>query len=305
MTAAFGLSLPQGVLSELAHVPPDAIPADVVGTARRAETLGFDSLWVSDHLLPIRKRDVGGCLEGWTLLSAVSQVTERVRLGQAVLCTAFRNPMLTAKMAATLDVLSSGRLVLGLGAGWYQREFEAYGYEFGPGPERRRHLRETIATVRELWQDGARLGGPGPLQRFPPILVGGKGPRLLELVAAHADIANFSGSLDDFVDASRDLDRACEAIGRDPAEIERTWLTVGLLVGETDRQVAATVERWRTDGHVRHVRLQHRGTPEQVAEPLRALVDAGCRELIVPMPGDGTTAELELFAGEVMPRVRA
>ena len=112
-----GLSAPQGIFSEFADAHPGEIAATVRAFARRAEALGFSTVPVADHLVPVRSADRGGCLEAWTLVSVLSQMTSRIRLGQLVLCSAFRNPALVAKMAATLDVLSGGRLILGLGAG--------------------------------------------------------------------------------------------------------------------------------------------------------------------------------------------
>src|SRR5205807_6641603 len=118
-----------------------------------ADRLGYDHLWVYDHLETVPRREAERVFEAWTVLGALAQTTERARLGQLVTCASYRHPPLLAKQAATLDVASGGRLILGLGAGWYEQEYKAYGYEFMPARERLRVLDETIQAVRMLWTE--------------------------------------------------------------------------------------------------------------------------------------------------------
>ena len=312
-----GLVLPQGSTGELGGHRPDELLTVVERFARSADKAGFDSLWVSDHFLPTRPLDRGGLLDSWTLLSVVSQLTSRVRLGQLVLCSAFRNPALVAKMAATLDILSGGRMILGLGAGWHRKEFEAYGYPFLAAPERLAQLRETVKVVRLLWAgEGIVHEGrhfritdapfePVPLQGQPPILIGGMGKVILKLASEVADMTNFFGTPEAFREASGLLDRRCEHVGRDPASIERTWMTIGLHVGESEAEVRRTLEGWREAGDVRYVRCQISGTPEQVVSQLAPYVQAGCGTLILTLSTSPATDGIDLLAEAVAPALQS
>jgi len=202
----------------------------------RAEAAGFDDLWVDDHLLSDEGAWRDPKLEGWSTLAAIAAVTNRPRLGLMVAANTFRNPGLTAKLATTLDHVSEGRAILGIGGGWFEREHEAFGIDFGSGfGERLDRLAEAVPLVRRLL-DGERVThegrfyrlvdavcAPGPLQAHLPILVGGTGPRkTLPLVARSADMWNAYGSPADLAAADAILRAACEAVGRDERDIERT-----------------------------------------------------------------------------------
>jgi F420-dependent oxidoreductase-like protein len=203
----------------------------------RAEDRGFDSLWVDDHLLADEGDWHDGKLEGWTTLAAVAASTTRARLGLMVAANTFRNPGLTAKLATTLDHISGGRAILGLGGGWFEREHDAFGIDFGGGfGERLDRLGEAVPLVRRLLDgervthDGTRyrfrdaICEPRPIQARLPILIGGTGPKkTIPTVARHADLWNAYGSPAALAASDAILRAACDAVGRDEREIERTF----------------------------------------------------------------------------------
>ena len=209
----------------------------------KADAWGYDSLWVFDHFYPIFVPDPAGpCMEGWTLLSALSQHTTRARLGALVNGNTYRNPCVMAKMAATLDNVSGGRLNLGIGSGWFELEHRSFGIDFKTIPGRLQALDESLQIIKGMFtQEKTTLEGrhyrvrdavcnPKPLTKpHPPIMVGGQGEKsLLRLVARHADMWNATGA-----DADRMrhligvINRHCDVVGRDPDEIEKTVM-IGL-----------------------------------------------------------------------------
>ena len=238
----FGLALPQYGFS----LPDGAVGFETTAAwARRAEELGFDSVWLSDHFFYTFTRYGGDptpipAIEPLTSLAALAAVTSRVRLGTLVLCAPFRHPALLAKMALTIDRLSGGRLDLGLGAGWLEEEFDAFGFPFGSIGERFTALEDALAAVSALQSgESANLDGPtvrlrdasmmpAPVNGHIPVWVGGKGgPRLLRLIAEHADGWNVVWRVDPAGYASRvaTAREAFAAAGRDPSALR---LSVGL-----------------------------------------------------------------------------
>jgi F420-dependent oxidoreductase-like protein len=208
-----------------------------------AEGAGADDLWIDDHLLTDEGAADDAKLEGWTTLAAVAAVTTRARLGLLVAANTFRNPGLTAKLATTLDQISRGRAILGLGGGWFEDEHRAFGLDFGSGfGERLDRLAESVEIVRRLL-DGERfshdgrfytvrdaVAAPRPIQDRLPILIGGSGPqKTLRIVARHADLWNAYGSPASLAASDAILRERCAEVGRDPDEIERT-VTLNVVV---------------------------------------------------------------------------
>ncbi|MEO5885228.1 MAG: LLM class flavin-dependent oxidoreductase [Candidatus Limnocylindrales bacterium] len=223
-----------------APAPPTYV--QVRDVALSAEAEGLDSLWVFDHLLFRFDGETTGLHECWTVLSAIAEATSRVQLGTIVMCTAFRNPALLAKMAATLDHVSDGRLILGVGCGWHDPEYEAFGY---PTDHKVGRFEESLTVIRALIRDGRTdLDGRWvqvrdavlmpPARPDIPILIAAKRPRMLELTARHADAWNLAwfGEPDDRLAGARaDLAAACVAVGRDPSTLD---ITVGINVRYPD-----------------------------------------------------------------------
>ena len=208
--------------------------ASLVERWRLFEQLGFDSVWDCDHYIQ-PSRPTGPYFEGWTLLAGLAARTERIRVGVLVSSNTFRHPALLAKEAVTVDHISNGRLELGLGAGWYVPEHEKFGLDFPSPAELVGRFREAVEIVDGLlrnevtsyqgryYQLREAPFRPGPVQRpRPPLTIGAKGPRMLEIVARHADAWNSSGTVDEVRERNRILDERCAAIGRDPGEIVRS-----------------------------------------------------------------------------------
>ena len=287
--------------------------------AGQAEALGYDHLWVYDHVETVPHRRPTHVFEAFTLLAALSQRTSRVGLGQLVTCASYRNVGLLAKEAACVDVYSAGRLILGLGAGWFHEEYHSYGYDYLPDRQRLAVLDETIEVVRRLWSeetvtfagDHVRVTGaycdPKPVQDLPPVLVGGGGEQVtLRIAARRADLTNWQVGLDAFVRKSDLLARYCDDIGRPFGEIIRTH-GPDCRIFDTEAEARAWCDSgdggdlWGHDATDSYLADNLVGTVEQVAEKAQAFVDAGCRGLLLWLrdyPGDET---LRRFMAEVVP----
>src|SRR3954454_2187370 len=203
-----------------------------------AEELGADCLFNWDHFFPLRGETYGKHFEALTVLGAMAEVTERVELGSLVICNSYRNPELLADAHCTIDQISGGRAILGIGAGWFQRDYDEYGYEFGTAADRVPDLRHALPRSK----DGIAKLNPPPLGPLP-ILVGGSGPKVtLKLVARYADMWHSFGDAEAFRTKNEILLGHCADAGRDPAEIERTWGIHGDLLSNADELADAGVQ---------------------------------------------------------------
>lgn len=196
--------------------------ADYADAVQRAEAAGVDSLWNWDHFYPLYGDPEGAHFEGWTLLTAIATLTTRVEFGCLVLCNSYRNPRLLAHMSKTLDHISNGRYILGIGAGWFERDYTEYGYEFGTAGDRLRALGRNLPKFREFWEREV----PKPTRDIP-ILVGGGGEKVtLKLTAQYANIWNGFGPPETYAHKNAVLNDWCAQVGRNPADIERS-VTIG------------------------------------------------------------------------------
>ncbi len=262
--------------------------ADIREMALAAEEIGLDSIWVGDHLLYRYADDAGaetqparGPWEAWTQLAAIAAVTERIELGPLVAATSFHNPAMIAKKAATLDEISGGRLILGLGAGWNETEYRAYGYPFDHRVSR---FEEAFTIIRTLLKDGridfsgdyyrltdAELLPRGPRPEGPPLMVGSMGERMLSITLPHVQSWNawftwFGNSPEEYPALRDQIDAACRAVGRDPATLERTLAVLVSLPGGEGRPQGS---------HDRPPVAPISGEPVVLASALRAFAAEG------------------------------
>jgi F420-dependent oxidoreductase-like protein len=288
------------------------------------ERLGFDSVWLSDHVFGLIGSPANPFYECWTTTSALVADTQRVKLGQLVLCNPFRHPSLLAKMGATLDSISDGRLILGLGTGWAKNEFNGYGYLFEKPATRVRRVAEAAQIIRKMWtMKSASFKGrhyeidnaycsPKPVQKpHPPIMIAGSGEQLtLKTVARYADWSNFTawfGSSEEFRGKVDVLSKHCDAVDRDIGEITKSF-AVYVLIGEDRVDVEAKeksfnetmVKRWGADCDRK---VPMRGTPEDVIQQIGEYRDAGVDYFIVRFMGGDFKRESAIFAEYVLPEV--
>jgi alkanesulfonate monooxygenase SsuD/methylene tetrahydromethanopterin reductase-like flavin-dependent oxidoreductase (luciferase family) len=306
--------LPQGWRSDLRGIVGAAAQFEaMVGVAREADRLGYASVWLYDHLQAV-SGDLDATFECWTSLAAIARETGRVRLGQIVTCNSFRNPALLAKMAATLDAASAGRAILGLGAGWDQREYDAYGFEqpYPPTGERLRRLEDAARIVKAMLRnevssvEGRHHSVRGavnvPTAPRVPLLIGGSGEKVtLRIVAEHADACNLTDSTDPqfYRRKLQILADHCAASGRDYESIRRT-ASFSVFTAATEAELDRLIQP--------HLRGRERaelaagsavGTPAQLVETFGALIDAGIQEFVLYIHAPTDVDRLELFATEV------
>ena len=323
MTLRFGAFVPQGWKLEYTGTSAADAWARTVELAQQAERLGYDHLWVYDHVETVPRREPTHVFEAWTTLAALSQQTSTIELGELVTCAAYRNAGLLAKEAACVDVFSGGRLIFGLGAGWYEREYQAYGYPFPRPGVRLQILDETLDVVKRLWTeetvtyqgkhftfDGAYCD-PKPVQQLPEIWVGGGGEKVtLRIAAKHADKTNWQTPLDAFIHKSKLLEQYCDEIGRDFASITRTHAPDCCLF-DTEADMNAWLDTpsggnlWGRGDPAEYVANNFVGTPEMVAEKVQGYVDAGAREFVLWYRDFPSSESLERVMAEVAPLVRA
>jgi len=248
--------------------------------AQRAEMDGFDSIWLPDHLL-YRKPGgpTRGVWESWTMLAALAEATQRVEIGTLVLCNGFRNPALLAKMATTADEVSHGRVILGIGAGWNEPEYQACGLPFDRRVDR---FEEALQILRPLLREGhVDFAGKyyqaansdnvpaGPRPAGPPLLVGGEGPRMLRLTAQHADLWNtgYLGSAETMAEPLARIEAACREVGRDPATLGITAL-IGLWFPDLQAEKPGFFNNPLT------------GTAQEIAAAMRDYAELGVRHIM-------------------------
>lgn len=310
MSLKFGLSLPQGWTMELAGIkdPTEAYEM-LTRVAQTADELGFESAWLVDHFHTIPQPSQEITFECWTTTAAVARDTRRIRIGQMVTCNGYRNPALLAKMASTVDVLSHGRLNFGIGAGWHEHEWRAYGYTFAEAPDRLRHLREAVQVIRAMWtQEEATFEGeyyhvrsainqPKGVQRpHIPLLIGGSGEKVtLKLVAQYGDACNVTGDLETIKRKFTVLKDHCQTVGRDYDSIRRT-ATIFCSIGETEEQALAKVPAGFLGRPVTAGALI--GSPDIIHPRLAELEAVGVQEVILGFPDILRLDTLRFFANE-------
>jgi F420-dependent oxidoreductase-like protein len=312
----FGLQIPSYTYPGVADAELFERVAAIATTAERS---GFDSIWVMDHLYQIR--GVGTAdepmLEAYTTLAAIAARTSRARLGAMVTGVTYRNPALLAKLVTTLDVISSGRAILGVGAAWNDEEHEGYGYHFPPASERLDRLEEALRICRLMFTEATPsyegkhhrvrsvLNHPRPVTPGgPPILVGGGGERrTLRLVARYADACNLFGGADAVRHKLGVLDRHCAEVGRDPSAITGTrlgTLVIAPTMEEAQRKAAPMLERFGGNQEAMDAAVTV-GDPDTVLEKAASLLDAGLDGLIFNMP-DAYDLDTVVLAGQTLSR---
>lgn len=325
----FGLFVPQGWRLDLVGIEPAQQWETMLGVARRAEAGPWTSIWVYDHFHTVPAPTDQATHEAWTLMAALAAATDRVRLGQMCTCMAYRNPAYLAKVAATTDVISGGRVEMGIGGGWYEHEWRAYGYGFPRAGERLAMLDEGVEIMRQAWTTGrASLDGnhyqvdgaicrPLPLQDggIPLWIAGGGEKKTLRIAARYAQYTNFFGDLETFRHKSEVLAQHCRDLGTDFDAITRSSnhnTVIGESQAEVDDQLAQLADRLgshasaeRVETHLRAYRNSAAvGTPEQVAEGLAALRDAGMTYAICYFPQAAyDLTSIKLFEERVIPEL--
>lgn len=262
----------------------------------------YDSIWAVDHL----QFDGNFLLEGWTVLTYLAAQNPEFRFGHAVLCQSFRNPALLAKMAATTQFMSSGRFILGLGAGWHEEEYNAYGYDFPGAGTRVEQLEETMQIIKALWtEERATVHGkhyrveeawcepkPDPL---PTIMIGGSKPKMLRVIARHADWWNVSWTgIGDYRAQVEECERACAEEKRDPATLRRSWFG-GCVCGRDEEEVKRL--------NIANISADNAfvGTPKQLIEQMRPFIDLGVDYFMLGSGGFPDLTTLELLVNDVLP----
>ncbi len=286
--------------------PPHAMPGDsyVANVQRGLELIAghFDSAWFVDHL----QSDGNYQLEAWTALTYMAAQQPQLKFGHVVLSQSFRNPALLAKMASTLQYMSGGRFMLGIGAGWKEDEYIAYGYDFLPAGTRVEELEEAVRIIKAMWHERqATVQGrhyrvvnawnepkPNPI---PAIMIGGSKPRMLRLIARHADWWNVSWTgIEQYREEVAECERACNEVNRDPATLRRTWYG-GCICAPTEAKVKSLNDRGMSPSNA------FVGTPSQVIEQMQAFIDLGVDYFMLNTGGFPDLTTLEVLRHEVLP----
>jgi F420-dependent oxidoreductase-like protein len=325
----FGLFVPQGWRLDLAGISPADHWTTMLGVARAAENGPFESIWVYDHFHTVPLPTEEATHEAWTLMAALGAATSRVRLGQMCTCMGYRNPAYLAKVAATIDIVSGGRVEMGIGGGWYEHEWRAYGYGFPRAGERLGQLDEGVQIMRQLWTSGTAtldgkyyqvdgaIGRPLPLQEggIPLWIAGGGEKKTLRIAAQYAAYTNFDGSVEGFQHKSQILEGHCRDLGRDFGSITRS-ANYNVVIGETEKDVQDRMAWIRA--HYEPLLPQDQleqtmqnfssgplvGTPEQIVEKLREAEALGMTYAITYFAEAAyDQSGIELFAAKVAPEL--
>ncbi|GAS94314.1 luciferase-like protein [Mycolicibacterium canariasense] len=324
----FGLFIPQGWRLDLVGIPTERHWPLMSELAAHADAGPWDSVWVYDHFHTVPVPTDEATHEAWSLMAALAATTSRVKLGQMCTAMSYRNPAYLAKVAATVDVISGGRTQMGIGAGWYEHEWRAYGYGFPPAGERLARLDEGVQIMRDAWRDGRvtfdgkhyqvndAIVAPKPLQPGGlPLWIAGGGEKVtLKIAAKYAQYTNFSSTPDDFARKSQILAEHCRAVGTDYDAIVRS-ANFNAVLGESKADVEDRLSRIRerqvgvageaaVDGMLANVSSPDSatGTPDQVIERLRRLRDLGCEYAILYFPEAAyDRSGIDLFEREVIP----
>lgn len=321
----FGAFVPQGWRLDLAGIDTDQHWRIIVDVAEKIEELGYESLWVYDHFHTYPEPTQEVTYEAWTMMAALAAATETVRLGQMCTCNTYRPPSYLAKVAASIDVISGGRVEMGIGAGWYEHEHDGYGYPFLPPGGRLGMLREGVEIMKALWTEDVvdydgkyytlkgAISQPKPVQHpHIPFWVAGGGEKVtLKIAAKYASYTNYAGGVEMFTHKSNILAKHCEDVGTNYDDIVRS-ANFNILVGETEADVKKKLD-WLLE-HMRGVVSEKRaqgftdwyrtmsGTPQQIVERLAQWEEVGMTYAIVNFHDPAyDSSSLELFATEVMP----
>jgi F420-dependent oxidoreductase-like protein len=337
MAVKFGVLVPQGWHLDLEDIkdPVEQFEA-MVRVGKESERLGFDSIWLYDHFHTVPTAEMQTTFECWMCTAALARETSRVRIGQLVTCNSYRNPALLAKMVSTVDVMSNGRLDFGIGAGWYEEEYMAYGYPFPDGPERLRMLGEALQIFHAMWKEpyatfegkyyqvrGAINEPKGVQKPHPPIWIGGGGEKVtLKLVAKYGDACNIGGINPDVYRHKFDVVRRhCEDLGRDYNTIIKSAevFTHLVLPGQTPEQATAkprrdaskllghevSLEEFRQGNNIRGYPQGFIGTTQEAVDTFGTLIDAGVEYFILYLPNAVHLDTVQAFAEEVLPAFRS
>ncbi len=303
MAVRFGVFVPQGWRLDLVEIEDPVAQFEAMTAVAKTVDAdpAWDSIWVYDHFHTVPRPEAETTFECWTITATLARDTERVKIGQMVGCNGYRNPALYAKIASTVDVASHGRLYAGIGAGWYEHEWRAYGYGFPDIPERMRMFREGVEIIHAMWtEDSPRFDGryytiDGPINEpkgvqkpHPPLWIGGGGEQVtLKLVAQYGDASNFgNGKIEVIRQKIEVLKRHCDALGRDyDSVIKSTEINLLLVDGDADREQATAAAR-KTLGmtHDEFTQTYWVGTSDEIAERLRPVIEAGIDYFILYIP---------------------
>ncbi len=277
--------------------------------AKAAEKHGFESLWTSDHFL-IRPEAVDvNCLEAWTTISALAAETKTLRLGNMVGSQSYRNPALHAKIAASLDHISGGRVYFGIGAGWKEVEYNAYNIPFPKPWVRLKQLEDAVLVAKHMWNDPVAeykgkyysvntVAMPKPIQKPLPVLIGGMGDQLLKITAKHADVANFAWNpaLDTHREKLKVLEKHCKRYNRDYNEIRKS---AGLHLAILGAEAKAPAPYEKYSGQ----RKWEYKSPEDAAEFIRGYVDLGVDHFVIVFPYGAEAESIKVLMEQVAPLV--